>query len=64
MKYLVLFSAGAALIVLGVVFALLLELPVGFRIAGLVAMLLGTVVMGVTIGLQFFDRRKDPTRRL
>ncbi|MGK9148947.1 hypothetical protein KXS11_15055 [Plantibacter flavus] len=64
MKYLVLFGAGVALIVLGVVFALILELPVPFRIAGLVAMILGTVLMGVNVGLQFFDRRKDRDRRL
>ncbi|HXH36574.1 MAG TPA: hypothetical protein VNJ54_19520 [Plantibacter sp.] len=64
MKYLVLFSTGVALIVLGVVFALLLELPVPFRRAGLVAMVLGTVLMGVNVALQFFDRRRERDRRL
>ena len=64
MKHLVLFSVGAGLIVLGIVFALLLELPVPFRVAGLVAMLLGTAVLGANIVIQFLDRRRERARRI
>ncbi|MGG7465721.1 MULTISPECIES: hypothetical protein [unclassified Plantibacter] len=59
MKFLALFATGSGLIIVGFVVALISGDMASLRVVGLAAIIVGTIVLGVNVVLQFLERRRQ-----